>query len=206
MSSSVGLDKRVKARESVPARLVRMRALFQLLNLWVDWRTRRDPSHPVELARHLRLLVGLSSTAQAARELRTWLPERSLVFVLNDIASIKRTIVRLKLDDQAGIDQFTAHLDELAWYCQLANLLYRLERQVAPHSQYAGLRHDQITQAVEVVNLDPELQGGYSELFARGVRVVSRAAKLWRKLQRETRSFLSGAEPPASRSGAINQR
>ncbi len=194
MANSLGLDKSLKATESITAKLVRIRALFQLLDLWLEWRDLSDPARAVELAKHLQMLVGLSSRKRAARELGDWLPERSLVFIEHEIKSINTLLSKLDADANE-IARLRGHLEEIRWCCEISRLIHQLERQVDPNSQYLQLRRDQMTQKVELTANVPSVHGVYVGLFNKAIRLVSRTSEIWRDLQRESKSFLTGTDP-----------
>lgn len=194
MANSLGLDKTIKATESITAKLVRIRAMFQLMDLWLEWKDVKDPARALELAKHLQLLVGLSSRKQALAELKEWLPERALAFVQHEIDSIVSILGKLDVDKHEAA-QIRGHLKEVRWCCEIARLIHSLERHADPQTANLELHHDQIRQTVEITQTVPSAQGVYQGLFSKALRLVTRTSQLWRELQREAKSFLTGADP-----------
>ncbi|MCP5144233.1 MAG: hypothetical protein H6978_05370 [Gammaproteobacteria bacterium] len=196
MGQSLGLDRTAKPSDSIPAILVRTRALFELLNLWTDRRADLDQDSAGELARYLKTLVGLPSKAQAVKELQQWCPDRALLFIDHDIQALQKTLRKLELVDSAAVRQLNACLDELRWYCDMGREIYRLERSATSGSPYTSLQVADEAEGAMVVNNDPRVSRTYSGLFIRGIKVTARAARLWRALQREARSFLGEPQKP----------
>lgn len=194
MATSLGLDNTIKATESNTAKLVRLRAIFQLLDLWLEWKDVENPVRAVELAHHLRMLVGLASAKHAARDLKDWLPDRLLAYVEHEIDSIGAQLERHAIDTKLAT-RMRGYLEEVRFNSQIVRLIYQLERQADPNRANLQLSRDQVTQTLELTAGNPAAPRIYARLFGKCIKLTTRAGEIWRDVQKEQKSFLTGADP-----------
>jgi hypothetical protein len=194
MAMNLGLDTAVKATESNTSKLVRLRAIFQLLDLWLEWKEVENPARAAELATHLRTLVGLAPGGNTMQLLREWLPDRLLVYVEHEAEAIVAQLARHEIVSKPAT-RMRAYLDEIRFNAQVVRLIYRLERQADPNLANLTLSRDRVTHAIELTATDPSTQRVYSRIFSRSIKLTTRAGEIWRELQRQEKSFLSVPDP-----------